>query len=557
MAIRSVGEAAATGLESGLNLGLSIANASRDRARQDRLDAEHTEDRNRLIERQRLVDQGAALDAQAKELAAEGTAMEASATKPTPEAMDDYTRRASALKQARGAHFAKISGIDVAMTQKAASQDIDQIMKGNLAGLPPGGFTRALTVATGQDPAVFVRAQDGTSPIEQAGKDFMDGLQSGDKAKLLAGANMIFGPKVQKGVGEQSPHGGKIVRKEIADVVPDPNAKEGDPRFIPVLKVYVDRGEGFKGPRDEYGATSSYTAPLTEGRATGPDAKVKSLSPKDVMDFVGQNLHVVELLNQPEGLAKLQEDQQSGAYDPQGYFRALQGMNVMPAKATVKETVIPAGASLNRTTTDARTGKVIKQETIQGNVKTGYGAAATMQAKLDAVDEAVAGGDITDAQGETEKRAIRSGIRPGKYTGDGAAGGGGSGGGDRGISAGENRRLQRLNDSLKGDQDTVKEDKKEALRLYEKKAKAAEEITSSAKRKAAQDAAESEYRDALKELKTKDDDIAKRRAKVQDQLDGGDDESIKSSATKAKAAAPAASKAPVLKFDKQGNRVMN
>lgn len=532
---RSVGEAAAQGLESGLNLGMSIANASRDRERQAKLDTQHDEDRQRLIERQRLMDQGAALDAQAKALATEGTALEAASTPPTPEVMADYARRAGIIQQARQQHLAKISGIDVAITQKAASKDIDQIMTGDLSKLAPGGFTRALTVATGQDPKLFVRPEGGMAPIEEAGAAFMDGLQSGDKSKMLASANVLFGPKLQAGVGQESPHGGKIVRKEVIDLVPDPNAKPDDPRFIPVLRVHVDRGPGFKGPRDEYGGTSSYTAPLTEGRATGPDAKVKSLSPKDVMDFVGQNLHVVELLNRPEGLAKLQEDQQSGAFDPQAYFTALQGMGVMPAKAVVKETVIPAGASLNRTTTDARSGKVLKEETIQGNPKADTSkAATTMQARLDAIDEAEAGGDITAKQAETERRAVRSGIKPGKYTGDG--GGGGSGGGT--IASGgraEDRRIGRQLQLLKEDRltldkrrDVIQAEYKEAIKDASKKDRIA---------------AKADYDAKMAKLQDDDDALKAKVSTLSDKLDddGGSLASAKKR-TPAAAAKPAAGK---------------
>lgn len=533
---RSVGEAAANGLESGLNLGMAIVNQRRQQDRQDTLDAQRAEDRQRQIDRQRMTDQGAALDAQLKDLNTEGVALETSLTPPSTDVMQDYTRRVKAVTQARDQHYSKLSGVIVEDAHKGALEDLKALDANGGDVSKVKNLARAITVGTGQDPKVFIRPQGGPSPIEQAGQDFMEGVQNGDKGKMLAGANMIYGPKLQAGVGQPSPHGGTIVRKEVVDLVPDPKADPKDPKFIPVLKVYVDRGKDFKGPRGEFGETSSYTAPITEGRSSGDDARVRSLGLKDVLDFVGHNLQIAEQLNTPEGLAKLQQDQESSPFDPQEYLTALRRASVPPAKNVTDTKIIPAGGTAVTTTRNSRTGAVVRQESIQGNAKpapadkitlfsdgidkqidqgvlseeegaqmkrdyvqrlaTGSGD-STLQAKLKAIDDDP---NLTDAQRAEQRKAVVSGIKP-------AAPGKGATASDKADMAVMGRRLQVLKDqrlALENEGKTALEEFKLASHDGNKKEVAA---------------AKAVYDKRVAALQTKRSDLDGRISKISDELD--------------------------------------
>lgn len=534
---RSVGEAAANGLESGLNLGMAIVNQRRQQDRQDMQDAQRSEDRQRLIDRQRMTDQGAALDAQLKDLNSEGAALEASPTPPGEDVMRDYSNRVKTVKQARDQHYAKLSGVIVQDAHVGARDDLLALDSSGGDVTKVKNLTRAVTVGTGQDPKVYLRGANGEpSPIEQAGQSFLEGMQTGDKGKMLQGANAIFGPKLQKGVGEASPHGGTIVRKEVVDLVPDPDAKEGDPRFIPVLKVFVDRGKDFKGPRGEFGETSSYTAPLTEGRSSGPDARVRSMGIKEVMDFMGQNLHLAEILNTPEAQQKMQQDQQVSPFDPQEYLTALRQANVQPAKNVTDTKIIPAGGTAVTTTRNSRTGAVVRQETIQGNAKpapadkitlfsdgidkqidqgvlseeegaqmkrdyvqrlaTGSGD-STLQAKLKAIDDDP---NLTEAQRAEQRKAVVSGIKP-------ATPGKGATASDKADMAVMGRRLQVLKDqrlALENEGKTALEEFKLASHDGNKKEVAA---------------AKAVYDKRVAALQTKRSDLDSRITKISDELD--------------------------------------
>lgn len=549
---RSIGEAAATGLDAGLQLGLGLANQRRQQARQDTLDAQAAEDRQRTITRQSNADTLGALNQQEQQLAQEGQAMTNADTPPTPAQQADFTQRVTGLRKAKDEHLSKISGF-VTDTKKAADADLATLNTGDVGKVQ--NLTRAVTVATGQNPQVYLRQGDQPSPIEQAGQAMLDGIQNGDQQKVVAGANVLFAPKLNVGLGEASPHGGKIVKKEIIGVTPAPGGDPADPKFIPTLRVYV-RKDGFMGPGDPdlNGATGHYDAPLTEGRSSSPDAKVKALGLKDVMDFVGHNLHVAELLNQPEGLAKLQQDQQAAdQFDPQQYLGALAQVGVSPTpKTIVKETVIPAGGTLNRTVTNARTGAVISQSSTQGNAKVnpadkltifsdgidkqveqgvmseeegsqlksdfaqrqarGSGD-ATMENKLRQIDE----DDSLSAEQKAEQRkAVLSGIKPGKPGGSAASA----------DPRAADRKLGRQLQVVKDQRIELDNSRKHALEEF----KAA---THDANKKDAA-AAKVIYDAKIKALEAQDTDLKSRLKKINDQLDASDDA----------AAAPAPATAP-------------
>lgn len=358
----SIGGAAADGLSQGMQMGLGIANSQRQQQRQEAQDEIDATQRARINARQDQMDQGAALDAQGKALALEGTGYTDNPDTATPAAQADFTTRVNGWKQARDTHLSKISGY-VAAAQKQAPGDIQQLTADGVSSLAPGQLTRAVTVSTALPPTAFLRSNGTPSPVEQAGQQFIQGIQNGDTPALLQGANTLFAGQLtgpQAGIGQPSPHGGTIVKKEVVGMVPAPNSDPQNPAFIPTIRTYVAGNSELNGPHDTGSATGYYDAPMTQDRSSSPSAPVKTISMKDAMEFVGQNLHLAELLNQPEGLAQLQKDQTAGpgAFDASQYLHALNAVGVNPQKAVTTNTVVPQGATLVSQSRDA-SGKLI------------------------------------------------------------------------------------------------------------------------------------------------------------------------------------------------------
>ncbi len=225
---RSVGEAAATGLESGFRLAMDYNDVQARKKRQQQLDDQAAAELERAHRRQDESDQLGALNAQEQMLAAEGAGLAAQPTPPDEATQRDFTARAVGVREAKSAALARRSGFDSEAAKKDAQGDIEALKSGNISNMKPGGLTRATTVATGRPPADYVRVQqaDGKAmaPIELAGQDFVEGLQGGDEARMVKGLNFLFQPQLQKGIGEKSPHGGTIVGKRIEGVTPDPNS---------------------------------------------------------------------------------------------------------------------------------------------------------------------------------------------------------------------------------------------------------------------------------------------------------------------------------------------
>lgn len=470
---RSIGEAAANAIESGFRLALDVDAQQRTRERQDRLDRQAEDERAYQRRRQERGDKLTALNAQGEQLRLEGQVLARGA--PDAEAQQGWTEQVKGLGAARSKVLSEMSGYDLEGERKAGALDLQAVQAGDFSKLKPGQFTRALTVATKRPPADYLRADGKPAPIEVAAADFMEGMKSGDQERALRGLNVIFAPDLHQGIGEPSPHGGTIVGKRFENFVPDPKSTADDPRVIPTLRVYVNNGKREASgdemrvrraadPDAPQGATGWYLAPLTEDRSSRPDAKVRSIGMRDGMNFVGQHLQLVELMNRPEALKQLELDAQSG-WNPQDYVRAQASMGIQPEpKRTIKDTAIPAGGSVLRTVTDER-GNVVEERRIEGNPKPGPGEKrGTMQQQIDAIDELVADGTLTEDEGAARKKALAARVSTGtKAQGLGAAGAGGKGGG---TDKAADKQLGRMLQSLKEDRLTLEKKKDAALAEY-------------------------------------------------------------------------------------------
>lgn len=439
---RSVGSAAAQGLESGFRLAMDVSNQREQQRRNDMLDAQRAEDRSLSQARQLRADKGAALKTQA-DLAGSDIqrAVDAGAA-PDRGMVDAYTKTRGALN----ANLAETSGVnpdEIMRTVNAGTKALTD-SGGDMTKFS-GEQLRAAVARTGHPIATFQRGPNGeVPPAIQAMQDFAQGMETGNIQSVVKAANIVYAPSLKAGIGEASPHGGKIVGKEIVDLVPDPNGDPQEPRYIPVLKIYVNDGTSAGTKGAPYGATGFYTAPVTEDRSSRNDARVKSIGMKDGMEAFGKTAELAALLDSPEGKAKLQEATSPG-FDGDALAAqvARLGFKRKPTKAeevgleeAIREKVRQPGR--------LEVARVKAEETRTTNAeKPQSGAAGTMQAKLDAVD---ADTGLSAKQREIEKRAIRSGIKPGKYTGDAPAGGGK--GGAPGLSKEERADIKEESDAL-------------------------------------------------------------------------------------------------------------
>jgi len=438
---RSTGEALASGLESGLRLALDYSNARDQKARQAELDRQHLEDRafnrtriERADTRQQGLDTLSMGEARLNDIGARVPSAN------TPEARAGLIREEGAVRGAMSQAQGAIGGPAFA-PQPTAKPDVKALL------------------------ARYQRGPNGEpSEPEAAGMKTMQAFEQGDMPGIVAGYNALHRDSIAKIIGKPSPHGGTILDARLDGLDPDPNSPKEDPRFFGRLKIWVKgdvkgAGDAARAARlqDEgapEGATGYYYAPITEDRGTGPKSKVKSFSMKEEMDLVGQHLHLAELVNSEEGRAKLAE----GGMTPQEWDDLQARMaNRLPKKTTQAHT-IPAGGSLALTTTD-RTGKNTT-EIIQGRDKTfGAGArsndpAERMQYAMDLVqeaeDKARKDGTWTKSMQvgfDAERRKIRSGIAPGKYTGGLSGGTGGTGAAGPGLKEREQARKERKDDN--------------------------------------------------------------------------------------------------------------
>lgn len=308
------------------------------------------------------------------------------------------------------------------------AQQLDDVVTNLTTGrvqadqLPPEKLFMALAHATKRDPADFMRGPDGSpSRIATAVGDITAGLETGNEGMLLSGANTLFSPELRRGVGSESPHGGKIIGKEIIKMIPHP----GNPELVsPVVRVYVDQGADFRGPRGAHNSTGYYDAPITERRSTDPDDNVKFINMKDALDRVGQMGMLTETLNHPEIRTKLEEGRATAGSQVKDHLDQYFALGAAAAPKKVLNTTainMPAngGTTLLRTT-DAQ-GREVKREEIKHADK--QYRESNLSVKLDAIEEDET---LSAEEKALQRKAVLTGIKPK------AAGGGGGGSGSAG-----------------------------------------------------------------------------------------------------------------------------
>lgn len=419
----SIGGAAASGLESGFRMAESFYDRQdRKKLQQDELDLRRDEHQTRHA-RQKVLDQRT--DADYAENVASGihkdTVSEFAATTAKyggwettpPEVQARLQKRADEAAAAVGA--AKTRRNELAFGKK--SQELDDVISNLTAGrvrpedVPPAQLYQAISNATKRDPRDFLTGADGSPPpVAKAVGDITTGLETGNEGMLLSGANTLFSPELRKGVGLASPHGGKIIGKEIIKMIPHPD----NPDLVsPVIRVYVDKGKEFTGARDGRGATGYYDAPITENRSTDPEDNVKFISMKNAFDRIGQMGVLSEMLNHPEVRSQLEKGETEAGTAAKEHLDTYftLGQAAAPKKVEATQNIpLPAnGGSTLRVTTDAQ-GRELRRETIKHDEKKFRNG--VVQTKLDAIEAGVADGTFSEQEGAVMTKALVSGIKP-------------------------------------------------------------------------------------------------------------------------------------------------
>ena len=560
---RSVGEAISNGLESGVNMALRISESRDQKARQQRADEMQQQSLADARSRQQRADKLTALTAQQGAMANEVQAAESAGLQLPADRQASIAAGTSAIKGRMNRIYAQMGGADLTAIDKRYSEALKGIKEGKVdpSSLPGAEFGALISQATGHSPKAFMRDGDNLSPIETAAQQVMQGLDSGDTDTVLKGLNVVLAPEVNRIKGKPSPHGGTIVGAEIAALYPDPSKKGGDdPHLIPMLKVYVDDPKS-RGPRMENGATGHYMAPVTEGRDTGPNAKVKSISTSRGLEFIGNYLKLADQLNTPEGAAKMQEAYATPGATPDDWLLVKAKLGVKaPKKTTEAFTLKPGEVRIERDLgADGRAIPGSERRTEGPPKTTAAGRPGAMQQQIDAIDALVDDGTLTEEEGTARKKALAAKVSTGTKAQGLAAGGGKGGGKGAGgapaLSKEERADIKEESDALdKKEQriiqraklDEPKEPK--ALSLVESSNEAA--VAAHAKRVAKYEADLAAHE---KRLKTDLEKIAKEQ-----------DELTERRQRRADVRNPAAAGSPkpagggtVLKFDKNGRPVGN
>lgn len=498
----SAWEGAARGLESGFRLAMDVNERQRQASRQEGLDAraeaqqglqnqrqaandgrlQEEQDYNRR--RQVSADERAMLDRRKKELTTRAAVYNPATTDAAT--MEAFSNDEEALSEAETAWMARNGGASTGASTKVKAQAMADEAAAVEAGTAPPPVMLKHAARAARVPLQHLVRKDGQpSVIDQ----IVQAQMGDDPQAKVKGWNVLLHQDLQVGVGQDSPHGGKIVRKDIDSLTPDPTDPQG--RVIPTLKVWVSKPRGadagvaeetkmreaFKkaNPDAPADATGFYLAPMTEGRSADRkgDDKVKSVSITEGMARLDNMMQLVETVNAPEGqqaFAQLMAEQQAqGTADPAARLKASRarlGVNEAP-KATVDEFTLKQGDVRVRRRIDAQ-GNVVPGSEVreQGNAKT-YRDTPTDQAARLMEDFPERFPTIDDAAKFMQRNGLSR--QPTKYSGGGLSAGGGRGGGGSGADGGDG-----LSTAQKRKRDADRAEAKDAADRAEKSATAAE-----------------------------------------------------------------------------------
>lgn len=446
----SVGEAAARGLESGFGLGMRARNQQLDEETRARRIKQEDEDRaftldERTRKRQREEEDSAlkALDTEYEGLRAQGESYAQQYGKDVPaEIAGPYSERVSQITGARDTIIRKRYEPLVKERQQKLADLSSRLQSGqiDIKDVPDTDLYQAVLTAARRDPADLLSTGGKPSRVAQSVTDVITGLETGNEQMLLSGANVLLEPELKVGIGGSSPHGGKVVGKEIIKMIPDPN----DPgKFMPVVRVYVKKDGKQAGPNMENGATGYYDAPITENRSSDPKDTVKSIDLKQAMEYAGQMQTFSTMLDEPSVRSKIERAAAEAKNKPDTFLEAFYAVKgKMPGKDVDWKTLNPGQRLVG-----LRGNQVVGE--IQGPAKAA--PAAGLAGQIDAIQQFADENGISfdEASKQLRKGGLLRGY--GKYDGGGTAAGGGGGSGGGLATPGKGLTGTALLDSLSED----------------------------------------------------------------------------------------------------------
>lgn len=410
----SIGGGLAAGLESGFRLGMDAdAAAERKRATAEdeavrrsasaRADQDlqlrqkreaRDEQRQGLRENLDLLDrQDKVVRTRQNEIVGLSTAAQ-TANQPIPmDLANEYGNNAETL--------AKIRQQSLDFFSRAQAGQVDPLTA------PPAELYTNLVAATGMPLTELKNVPRYTADVEA-------GLQTGNQGLVVQGMNGLLAPQLRRGVGSPSPHGGTITRKEIIGLDPavdaDHNSLPG--KFMPRLRVYV---------KTDGGGEKYYDAPMTRDGSTDGDDQVAVIDVKNGMDWMGNLGTLAATLQRPDVAARVEQGEKEAGEKTKKYLAELTAISRPKKKTTSREKVDLGDRVLDREVDDQ--GNVVSEKELKKgapprlfNPKSGGGSGGgsrgVLQAKLDALDDDLESGDITQEQYREDRRAILAGVKP-------------------------------------------------------------------------------------------------------------------------------------------------
>ena len=149
--------------------------------------------------------------------------------------------------------------------------------------------------------------------------DITDGLKYGNVDMQIKGINGLLGPTyLKRGIGEPSPYGGTITKKEVVKLVParDANGVDHPDKVYPILRVYTD----IIGPD---GQPLYYNAAMTRNGTTDEKDQIVPIDLKRGFDYMGNMGTLVELMKRPEIAARLEQGEKEGGAEARKYLEDL------------------------------------------------------------------------------------------------------------------------------------------------------------------------------------------------------------------------------------------
>jgi len=149
--------------------------------------------------------------------------------------------------------------------------------------------------------------------------DIQSGLETGNPGLQIKGVNGLLGPTyLRRGIGEPSPHGGTITRKEIVRLVParDADGIDHPDKVYPIVRVYTDK----IGPD---GQPLYYDAPLTREGTTDAKDAIVPINLKRAFDYMGQMGTLATAAQSPQIAAKLAQGAQEAGPEAKKYLDDL------------------------------------------------------------------------------------------------------------------------------------------------------------------------------------------------------------------------------------------